>query len=165
MRKPLFALVLLLTTPAYAARSPAMSIYDYGTDLSGVLLSASAAARTTSFTLGLANNTVGGANYSKLRLEVSYSYGGAGITALTVTPYCRRAHGDSFARYTTRACEEGTCTVSPMVDSYTVAGASAVLIFEYDVAGCQAFQAVIAGTGSPNAADAITTGAVASVGE
>lgn len=163
---PTVLVLLLVASVAQAQmRAPATFPYDYGKQLDGVLLSAAEASRTMELTLGTSGNVSRGANFSKLRVEVNYTYGGAGITALTATPYCKRAVDGTYARYTSRAVSSGTATVSPFVDSYTVAGASIVLMLEYDIRGCQQFKLVVAGTGSPHASDAVTVGAVAVAGE
>lgn len=157
--------VLTVSVASAQMRAPATFPYDYGKQIDGVLLSAAESSRTMELTLGTSGNVSRAANFSKLRVELNYTYGGAGITALTAVPYCKRAVDGTYARYTSRALSSGTATVSPFTDSYTVAGASIVLMLEYDIRGCQQFKLVVASTGSPHAADAVTVGAVAVAGE
>ena len=167
LKKILPAIVIFLASATASAqmRAGATYPYAYGKVLDGVLLSAAESARTAEFSLGTVNNVSRGSNFGKIRVEVNYSYGGAGITALTVTPWCQLAIDGTYARYISRSVSAGTGKVSPYVDSYTVAGASAILMLEYDIRGCYKFKVVVDATGVPDAADAVTVVATAIAGQ
>jgi hypothetical protein len=155
----------LAASVASAQSAPVTRVQDDGTSVDEALLaSASEADRTAETTLGTTGRR-DGANWGKVRVEVDYTYGGAGITDLTVTPYCKRSLGSSYATYAVRDCSTTQCAVVSLVDTFESPSASFVTTLEYDVRGCNKFKVVVAGTGSPDAADAVTVAIVKVAGE
>lgn len=164
MMRSLATVILVLGVSASAAAqytAPSVKNMDDGLLVNGVLLaSGTEAARTAEVVLGIPNAFMAGANWSKVRVEVRYARAGAGITAVTVTPYCKRAVNAQYARYVARDCSTTQCAVKLLTDSFTVASSSETFMLEYDVRGCQSFKVVTAATGSPDAGDAVSVGIV-----
>jgi len=168
MSRAVFAAVavFLAASMAAAGAAPSTKNQDDGLVIEDVLLaSANEAARTAESTLGVTNGRMSGANWSKARVEVNYTYAGAGITDLTVTPWCQRAVNGTYARYTARDCSTTVCVTELLTDTYESPAASVVYMLDYDVRGCHKFKVVVAGTGSPDAADAVSVGIVKLAGE
>jgi len=150
----LFLILFLLCVCSGTKASPAdhVNFQRCSTGLSSVALNGAAATRT----LTLYPN----AYWSDLKLGIAYTYNAA--SAVTVTFSCS-FDGTTFYVQTSRSISAGTSTVSDFVDSNAVSGNESFLL-EFDIVGCKGVKFVVAGTGSPNANDIVSTQCVVTSG-
>jgi hypothetical protein len=139
---------LLLTSITGSVFAQAPYTRDaYQSVLSGVALNAAAASRTI--------EVQARRRYAKIRVLVDYTDNAS--TDVTATPSC--ALDSTYGSYTSRSVATGTSTVSPLVDYLCNDAAETCADFtkviEYDVAGCNLFKIVFAGT-SGGASDLIS---------
>lgn len=141
------AFILLFFAASTAIAQAPYTRDAYRSVLSGVALNASAASRT--FEVQVRRR------YAKIRVSVDYTDNAS--TDVTATPSC--ALDSTYGSYTSRSVATGTSTVSPLVDYLCNDAAETCADFtkviEYDVAGCNLFKIVFAGT-SGGASDLIS---------
>lgn len=155
------AVLVLIPSIGWADAAPSTDVIrtNSSAHLSAVALTAAAANRTVTMTLGDGTNGA----WSLLKFGVQLTDADSSVVNLTLTPSCSY-DGTTYYSETTRSCAAGTCTMYIKTDSYPASGSGNIEAL-YDVRGCATFRVVVDDSSGATAIDTVTTQAVAVVGD